>query len=107
MEIIGTLFILGLGLFIVSFSEENLNKKFVNIGIFNHNTYNDFVNKIREPNQIVHQDNYIIAQWYTNNNFSQNYNIVLVFNKKGNFIRKHTETFSSATPPKIWVGVRI
>ena len=92
---------------IIYFMEENLNKKFVKIGVFNYNTYNDFVKKIRKPNQIAHQDNYIVAQWYTSNNwFSQNYNIVLVFDKQGNFISKQRETFFQGTPPNIWVGVR-
>jgi len=87
--------------------DENLNGEFVKIGVFNHNTYNDFVKKIRKPNQIVHQDGYIIAQWYTSNNFfKQNYNIILVFTKDGKFVRKHQETFFQGTPPNIWVGVR-
>ena len=93
--------------YFASLLEENLNKKFVKLGVFNHNTYNDFVNKIRKPNQIVHQDNHIVAQWYTTNNwFKQNYNIIIVFTKDGKFVRKHQETFFQGTPPNIWVGVR-
>lgn len=92
---------------LVYFIEEDLNGKFVKVGVLNYNTYNDIVKKVREPNQIVHQDGLIIAQWYTNNNWlKQNYNIVLVFSKEGKFIRKHQETFFQGTPPNIWVGVR-
>jgi hypothetical protein len=107
MEIIGLAFMAFLCFFFASLLEENLNQKFVKIGVFNKNTYNDFVKKIRNPNQIAHQDNYIVAQWYTSNNwFKQNYNIVLVFDKQGNFISKQQETFFQGTPPNIWVGVR-
>ena len=73
---------------------EDLNKKFVKIGVLNHNTYHDFVRKIRLPNQVAYQDDYIIAQWYTSDNwFRQNYCIILVFTKDGKFVRKHKETF--------------
>jgi hypothetical protein len=107
MEIIGLLIAASLCFFIVSLMEENLNQKFVRIGVFNSNTYNDFVKKIRIPNQVVYQDELIIAQWYTSNNwFKQNYNIVLVFDNQGNFISKQQETFFQGTPPNIWVGVR-
>ena len=92
---------------IVYLIDENLHQKFVKIGVFNNNTYNDFVKKIRKPNQIVHRDGYIIAQWYTSNNFfKQNYNIILVFTKDGKFVSKNQETFFQGTPPNIWVGVR-
>lgn len=107
MEFIGLFFMAFICFFFASLLEENLNKKFVKIGVFNYNTYNDFVKKIRKPNQVAHQDNYIVAQWYTSNNmFKQNYNIVLVFDKQGNFISKQRETFFQGTPPNIWVGVR-
>ena len=107
MEIFVLLFMAFLCFYLVSLLEENLNKKFVKIGVFNQNTYNDFVNKIRKPNQIVYQDNFMIAQWYTSNNwFTQNYNIILIFDKQGKFVSKHQETFFQGTPPNIWVGVR-
>ena len=106
-QVIVLFFFAFLCFYLASLFDENLNNKFVKLGILNHLTYGEFIKKVRPPNYLTHHDTHIVAQWCTNNSFSQNYNIVLVFDKQGNFIRKHMETFSSATPPKIWVGVRI
>jgi len=107
-KILGLSFLGFICFYLVYLIDEDLNKKFVNIGVFNYNTYNDFVNKIRLPNQIAHQDDFIIAQWCTSNNFfRQNYSVILIFTKDGKFVSKHKETFFQGTPPSIWVGVRI
>ena len=105
---ISTLLVALILLFLLYLLEENLYQKFVKFGTFNKKNYSDFVKKIRGANQITHTNDLIIAQWYVSNNwFSKNYNVILIFDKQGNFIKKYNETFSETNLPNVWVGVRI
>jgi hypothetical protein len=77
--------------FLLSLIEENLNNKFVKVGVLNNLKYSDFIEKIRKPNQIIYGDDIFIAVWYSNNFVNQSYKIALVFDNEGNFIEKNSE----------------
>jgi hypothetical protein len=81
--------------FLLSLIEENLNNKFIKIGVFNNLKYSDFVKKIRKPNQIINGDNVFIAVWYSSNFIQSSYKIALVFDNEGNFIQKNSESIIS------------
>jgi hypothetical protein len=75
--------------------DENLQKKFIKMGVLNYHTYNDFVKKIRRPNEITYDKRgWFIAEWTTKNHVFDNFNIILVFSNDGKFLFKHYENLS-------------
>jgi hypothetical protein len=88
--------ILGIFVFILQIIlYENLQKKFIKMGVLNHHTYNDFVKKIRRPNEITYDKRgWFIAEWTTKNDVFDNFNIILVFSNDGKFLFKHYEKLS-------------
>jgi hypothetical protein len=107
MEIIGLFFLGFLCFFLVWLIEEDLNSKFVKVGVFNKLTYSDFVKKVRNPNEIIHKNGFIVARWSCSNFMKQSYHITLVFDGKGNFVKCHEQGFGGGMTitPMVWVKI--
>jgi hypothetical protein len=78
---------------LVALIEEDLHRKFSKLGKFNTMNFSDFVKKVRNPNERIHKDGFIIARWSTSNFIKNSFFITLIFDENGNFVKCYEQGF--------------